>query len=408
MNRLDLVYTSVVVFWAAFTLLLPGCNTNEEKVQASAEIEGIAEGNNAFACELYSKLKASGENLAFSPISLRAALAMVYAGARGNTEKEMAQALRFDGESLHGSMGAYLKSLREGAGPESYELTFANALFGQQGISFREEFLEINRTYYEAGLETADFAGDAEGARQTINAWVKGNTADKIEELVPAGGVDASTVLVAANAVYFFGSWTEQFSEEATSAGEFHVSGGKVVEAEFMRKDAEFGQYYDGELQVLEMPYAGGRLAMTFILPQAVDGIAELEEKLTPEKLAELTGNLSLRQVSVIIPKFRIDSPLQLSEALKSMGMVDAFQLGTADFSGIIEGPAGSGGLAVDEVFHQTYIEVNERGTEAAASTAVVIKKNHNVFRADHPFMFLIRDTETGTILFMGRLVDPS
>lgn len=404
MNRFGRVIVTATVVLSAALLAVNCANNDDPKVPETKA--AIAVGNNAFACTLYSELRNPGENIVFSPLSVRTALAMTYAGARGETAEQMAQVLRFeeDGESLHAGLGSFLKGLREDSGADSYRLDVANGLWPQEGFAFREEFLELNQEHYDAALRTLDFAGDAEGARQTINTWAREKTEEGVRELIPPGGLDGSTVMVLTNALYFLGSWTEAFDEGSTKTGQFRVSADKTVEAEFMYKLEKFAFSEDDEIMVLELPYAGDRLSMVILLPKETEGIDKLEESLSAEKISEWTGNLSKQKIAIAIPKFKIKYKLELSAVLGEMGMVNAFRLGVADFTGMVQG----GGVAIDKVFHDTCVEVNEKGAEAASATGVTIKKMGRVFRADHPFMFLIRDAETGTIIFMGKLADPS
>ena len=388
---------------------------------AEIEEEGVAEmadGNNAFACDLYAELtRTEGSNFFFSPMSIRTALAMTYAGARSETAAQMARVLHFGegGDALHAAMGAYIADLNASAGPKTYLLTVANALWGQRGFEFLADFLALNKKHYEAGLETLDFIGDTEGARRTINAWVENKTNDKIKDLIPSGGVNPMTRLVLTNAVYFLGTWAEQFHRDVTKPLPFHITSEREVEVPFMYQRERFRYARAHGVQVLEMAYRGGRLAMTIVLPAEVDGLAALEESLDAALLSSLIESAGFREVKVYIPKFKIESSFSLTAVLRSLGITDAFVVDAADFSGMTRARTPDERLFISDVLHKTYVDVNEEGTEAAAATAVVMmagaapgpQEEPPIFRADHPFIFLIRDTHTGAVLFMGRLAEP-
>lgn len=391
-----------------------------EKAAERMEVAGddtVAEGNNAFACDLYGKLRqVEGSNFFFSPFSIRTALAMTYAGARGETAEQMAGTLKLDPQDaeFHGKMGAYIKELNKSAGPGVLELSVANALWGQKGFSFLNEFVGLNKAHYEAGLNNVDFIGNTEGARQTINSWVEDKTKNKIKNLVPPGAVTKETRLVLTNAIYFLGTWIEQFRKEGTKPGTFRVSAGKNVEAHFMYQKERFWYAANDEVQVLEMRYKGDRLGMTIILPKEDDGLGAFEDPLTAIELKGLLEAMRSEEVRAYIPKFKIESRFSLRDVLAALGMSDAFTVGKANFSGMTPWRTAEEKLFISDVIHKTYVDVNEEGTEAAAATAVVMyagaappKKQPPIFRADHPFLFLIRDHQTGTILFMGRLVEP-
>ena len=394
-------------------LTTAGENGSEEDTELSAG------GNNEFACDLYTRLmEGESGNLFFSPFSIRTALAMTYAGARGETAEQMARVLHFgvDQEALHSALGAYIRELNKAPGPNTYKLAVANALWGQKGFEFLEGFLTLNRKYYEAGLETVDFLGDPEGSRRTINAWVEKHTNDKIKDLIPTGVINELTRLILTNAIYFLGTWDEQFKQAMTKPAPFYMTENIMAEVPFMHQQENFLYAEDDSVQVLEMRYRGHKLAMNIILPKEREGLAAVENALTREQIDAWFESLNIREVKVYIPKFKITSQFSLSQVLKAMGMIDAFKTGLADFTGITLGRSIDERLNISEVIHKTYVDVNEEGTEAAAATAVVMtvgaapgpQEEPPVFRADHPFLFLIRDVQSGAVLFMGRLADPS
>jgi len=376
--------------------------------EARADEQTLVRGDNAFALDLYGKLREQEGNLFFSPYSISTALGMTYAGARGNTEAQMAKVLHFDlpQEKLHPAF----KSLLEGLGARrkegGYELSVANALWGQKGYPWLKEFLDVTRGNYGAGLREVDFAGDTEGARKTINDWVEKQTREKIKELLLKGDVGRETALVLTNAIYFKGDWASQFKKDRTRPGPFSLSDGTKVEVPMMRQTEEFGYMETEDLQALELPYVKGHLAMIVLLPRKVDGLPALEGSLTVEKLEGWLGLLHKEEeVSVILPKFKMTSRFELNEVLKALGMTDAFD--GADFSGM----DGVRDLFISKVIHKAFVDVNEEGTEAAAATAVAVDRavaRMAEFHADHPFLFLIRDNASGSILFMGRVADPT
>lgn len=375
-----------------------------------ADLPALVPGNTQFALELYDRLRGREGNLFLSPYSISSALAMTYAGARGNTAQEMADVLGFalKGEVLHATFGALTGSLNEKGRQGSFELSVANALWGQKGYKFLDSFLDLNSKHYGAGLNNVDFERNTEGARQTINAWVEKETRDKITELIKQGVLSAATRLVLTNAIYFKGDWASQFEEKRTRDEAFNISVGKSVMVPMMHKTEEFGYMQADGFQALELPYEGDDLSMVVLLPREIEGLDAFEQSLAVESLNTWMAELSKQKVVVTLPRFKMTSEFGLAEILVAMGMKDAFSLKAADFSGM----TGRRDLFIDAVVHKAYVDVNEEGTEAAAATGVVMKltavrDEPPVFKADHPFMFLIRDTTSGSILFMGRVVNP-
>jgi serpin B len=367
----------------------------------------IAEGNNAFTIALYGLLRAEEGNLFFSPFSIRTAFAMAYGGAKGDTAAQMASVLFFpsDQTGFHSEMGAFIDDLNSSGG-RKYLLAVANALWGQKGYPFLGEFLKLNKENYRAGLKLVDFENETEQARQTINKWVERKTFKRIQELLKEGVLSQGTVLVLTNAIYFKGTWVSQFSKDNTVDGNFTKLDGSVVTVPFMNQTGGFGFYEDGAVKVLEMPYEGDRMAMAIILPVKSNGLGELEQSLTAKMLEQWLGGIEQTSVVLKLPKFTFTSEFELSERLKSLGMVDAFEAGRADFTGITKLPE----LFISAVVHKALVDVNEKGTVAAGATAIVFNKASfpsQEFIADRPFLFLIRDTTTGAILFMGRMADP-
>jgi len=386
----------------------------------------IAEASNRFAFDLYARLTAEEGNVFLSPSSIHTALSMTYAGARGRTEKQMAAVLHvpvtewmigkpphphreepWPQEKLHSAYAESLKALEPGQ-EAGYELHQANALWGQQDWPWREEFLKLTRDSYGAGLREVDFAKATEAARQTINAWVEQQTKDKIKELLHEGDVDRLTTLVLTNAIYFKGDWASRFDKELTQQADFHVSAGKTVQAPMMNRTGDFGYAETKDVQILRLPYAGEDLSMIMFLPREVGRLPAIEKSLTADALDKQLKGLGKTKVQVAFPRFRVETRYYLQDPLSAMGMPDAFQPRKADFSGM----DGKRELYISKVIHQAFVDVNEEGTEAAAATAVVMKREAaampKVFRADRPFLFLIRHEKTGLILFLGRVVNPT
>jgi len=342
----------------------------------------IASSNNAFALALYSRLRQREGNLFCSPFSISTALAMTYAGARGETAAEMYRTLclpleqapggaapaPWGQERLHAAFHELVAELNARQAEGNYELTVANALWGQRGYGFSGAFLELLRASYGAGLREVDFAADPEAARRLINAWVEEQTRRRIKDLVPPGVLSPLTRLVLTNAIYFKGKWDSPFKEAASRPGEFTLAHGGKVEVPMMHQRHRFRYAETAAFQALEMPYAGGELAMLILLPRSAEGIGELEESLDAEALSRCISRLRSREVDVTLPRFTLSSRFRLAEVLGAMGMARAFTA-EADFSGI----APTDRLHIQEVVHKAFVDVNEEGTEAAAATGVVV-----------------------------------
>ncbi|MCI0702977.1 MAG: serpin family protein [Planctomycetia bacterium] len=370
------------------------------------DLKALAEGNNAFAIDLYKKLAETEQgNIVISPYSIRTALGMTYAGARGQTAEEMKKVLHFTlpDEKLHSAFGATAHQLTGGK-DKPYKLNVANALWGQKGFPFRPEFLELNRKNYAGGFRQVDFAGDPEGSRQTINRWVEEKTQDKIKELLKQDAISPATRLVLTNAIYMNATWAVPFPKSLTKDENFEPAPGVAVKVPLMRHaHGEFRISKTPDLHLLELPYHG-ELSMLVVLPVKRWGLRDVEKTLTAPMLRDLTINLRYGiQREVVLPRFTTRSRFDLPDTLKALGMQQAF--GAADFSGINPG----GGLSIANVIHEGVIEVDEVGTVAAAATAVDISTSYTQFdfRADQPFMFLIVDRRTGAVLFLGRCANP-
>jgi serpin B len=403
--------STIILTVAVILAALPSLScTNGQEAKTPKDVQAVVQGNTEFALALYRQLRSQEGNLFFSPYSISTALAMTYAGARGDTADEMAKALDFslDQDRLHPAFAKLLADLNGDPKKRGYELSVANALWGQKNFGFLPDFLNLTRNNYGAGLQQVDFMGATEAARQTINAWVEKETRDKIKELLKPGVLTGDTRLVLTNAIYFKGLWANQFKKKITQVEEFHTAPGASVKAPLMRLTEHFKYLDGGDFQALEMPYQGKDLSMVVLLPKKVDGLAGLEDKLTKENLTNWLARLGKREVRVALPRFKMTKEFSLKDALQALGMRQAFVPGGADFTGM----SGSGRkLFISAVVHKAFVDVNEEGTEAAAATGVVVGLTSARiipdFRADHPFVFVIRDTRSGSVLFMGRVTNP-
>jgi serpin B len=381
---------------------------------AAADQPAVVEGNNAFAVELYGQLRNQSGNLFFSPESVSTALAMCYAGARGDTAAEMAKTLHFTlpPDRLHPAMGAVLGDLN--APHDGYQLRVANALWAEKDYVFLDGFLKLTANDYAAGFNPVDFKSAPEAARLTINQWVEQKTDGKIKDLLQPGVLTPDTRLVLTNAIYFKGDWETPFDREFTEDEDFHLSPSQSVKAPLMHRSSSFNYFNGGTFQVLEIPYKNYALSMIIFLPNEASGLPALERSLTASSVRQWLGQLApASKVILTMPKFTMTQQFGLRDTLGTMGMPQAFEENAADFSGM----TGSRELSISAVIHKAFIDVNEEGTEAAAATAVEMMEMAAqrpegpppiVFRADHPFLFLIHDNRTGAILFMGRLTDPT
>jgi len=371
----------------------------------------IVGSSNEFACDLYQQLATQQGNLFFSPVSLSTALAMTSAGAAGKTKKEMVATLNTESaDQIHDGMQSLLASLPADNETDEIRLSLANRLWGQEETAFLPEFLHITRERYGAELMGLDFA-QTELSRQTINGWIEDQTNGEITELLTSGVITPNTRLVLTNAVYFHGAWLDPFQKDGTVDDNFYATMDKPIRVLTMHQSGEFRYGQAEDVQLLELPYGRGELSMIILLPMKYDGLHNLQERLTIENLQRWTGRMKREEeVRVSLPRFKATSRFRLKETLQALGMPSAFAIETANFSGM----TGSKDLFISAVIHQASIDVNEEGTEATAASAVVmatpsgpLAKQPLVFRADHPFIFLIKDNTSGAILFFGRIVNP-
>jgi serpin B len=368
----------------------------------------LVSGNTDFAFDLYRHLCTTEGNLFFSPYSVSAALAMTSTGARGDTLAEMNRTLHFPPQDkLHPAFADLAPAFKGTPGSNrGYELRTANRLWGQTDYGFLPQVRRTLQDNYGAGIEEVDF-GDPEQVCRTINSWTAKETRHKIKDLLLPGIVTPRARFVLTNAIYFKGDWVSRFKRVDTQVGPFHLGDGKTVRTQLMRQSGGFLYASGGEtFDAVELPYAGQDVTMVVLLPKKVDGLAQLEKELTAEQLSDVLERLSGTQVHLTLPKFKLIWSSELTNTLSTMGLRKVFVPGEADLSGF----TGKPDLFLQAVVHQACVEVNEEGTTAAATAASGSEESEEsvTFQADHPFLFLIRDRRSGSILFLGRLNDPT
>ena len=384
---------------------------------SGSDLERLADGNAQLTFDIYQHLQSEPGNLFYSPYSISSALAMTYAGAEGGTAEEMASVLRFmlDQENLHPAFNALdqkLDSLAELEVPEGqgdpFQLNISNAIWGQQDFHFEGDFLDLLAENYGAGLRLLDYISQPEESRLAINQWVSDETKEKIQDLIPQGSITPDTRLVLSNAIYFKATWLEPFEKNLTEEGKFYGLGGEEILAQMMRSgsNANFQYFKDDGYQAVELPYIGNQVSMLVVVPDQ-GRFEEFESRFSSEELTRILDGLSYSPVVLTFPKFEFETEISLANTLSNMGMPTAFS-DAADFSGM----TGSKDLFISNVFHKAFVSVDEEGTEAAAATAVEMSltsmpESPIELTVDRPFLFLIREHETGTVLFMGRIVNP-
>ena len=422
------VFTVLIV--AMLTLSVVGCaqpvssdvlysdkprDTSPEVSQGN--IERLSEGNSEFAFDLYRALAAEDGNLFYSPYSISVALAMTYAGARGETETQMADTMRFllPQQDLHPAFnGLDIEFSKRGEGAEGkdgegFRLNVVNAIWGQKDYKFLPEFLDVLAVNYGAGLRLLDFINQPEESRVTINNWVSDQTEERIKDLIPQGTIDSLTRLVLTNAIYFNAAWKYQFNENATTDGIFTLLDGSDIKVSMMGQTESFGYTTGDRYQAIELPYDGEELSMVIVLPGAGQ-LKEFEDSLSAELMEDILSGLEQGRgkIALTMPKFEFESSFSLVDTLAGMGMPIAFTSG-ADFSGM----TGNNDLYIGDILHKAFVSVDESGTEAAAATAVVMELTAMPqppleLALDRPFIFLIRDLETESVLFVGRVENPA
>ena len=396
--------------------------TAQPAIAADAEIADLVEGNSAFAFDLYRALGAEDGDLFYSPYSISLALAMAYAGARGETERQMAETLHYllSQERLHDAfnvLGRELVSRGEAQRErgEGFRLNIANAVWGQEDYVFLEGFLDVLAASYGSRVRPANLQEAPEESRSVINRWVADQTEDRITDLIPPGAINEGTRMVLTNAVYFNAEWATPFEEAATSMRPFHLLSGGEVGVPMMERTGYYGYGKGDGYQAVDLAYGGGELSMTILLPDT-GRFREFEASLDAALVGRILEAIKLENIELGIPKFEFESQFGLAETLAAMGMPDAFDQ-RADLSGM-DGRSCSVGdfpcLFISKILHKAFVSVDEEGTEAAAATAVVATVSSAPpppeirVVVNRPFVFLIRDRETGAIIFVGRIENPA
>ena len=379
--------------------------------EPNTPLEALVRDNTVFALDLYRQLRTLEGNLFFSPYSISTALAMAFAGARENTERQMAQTLHFtlDQERLHPAFAELRENIQQAG---DIKLSQANSLWPQEGHPFLPAYLSLIERHYGISITAVDYTNETtrQAACKTINAWVQEKTEGRISNLISEANLDELTRLVLTNAIYFKGRWKNEFELERSKDALFFLSARNCVEVAMMDQTEHFKYAETDSVQIVELPYRGGEVSMLVVLPRQIEGLAALERSLSAAELNAWRNALTERRVNVMLPKFAMTFEAWLGKTLKAMGMAEAPAWPGANFAGFDGDPNW---FYIDEVIHKAYVEVNERGTEAAAATAVVamlwgMPAPPPVFRADHPFLFLIQENRTGSILFIGRVTDPT
>ncbi len=383
---------------------------------SDATLAALVNGNNEFAFELYKQLSATKEgNFFYSPYSISLALAMTYAGANGQTEEQMAEVLHFllEDEELHAAFNKLAIELNsrnevpQNNEAQGFELNIVNATWGQTGFEFMQAFLDVLAENHDAGIRLLDYEKEPEACRQVINDWVYEQTNGKIEDLIPEGAIDEMTRLVLTNAIYFNAAWLHQFNKEFTHDDTFYLLDGSTVTVPMMHQTDRFSYVNGNNYTAIELLYDIYNMSMVIIMPDE-GTFADFENSLTSALVDNIVGGMTSGQVNLTMPKFEFESDFSLNDALKAMGMTDAFS-DIADFSGITD----KADLIISDVVHKAFVSVDEEGTEAAAATAVIISQTSMPteiadVNLNHSFIFLIRDIQTGTTLFIGRVTNPA
>ncbi|XP_031196585.1 serpin B4-like [Mastomys coucha] len=384
----------------------------------------FAEATTKFTLELYRQLRESDGNIFYSPISIMTALGMLQLGAKGNTEQQIEKVLQFNEtrkktteksaeshgkENVHEQFQKLMTQLNKSN--DAYDLKAANSIYGAKDFPFLQTFLEDIKKYYQANVESLDFIHAAEESRKKINSWVESQTNGKIKDLFPSKSLNSSTRLVLVNAVYFKGQWNHKFDEKETTEEKFWLNKNTSKPVQMMKQRNKFNFIFLENVQtkIVEIPYKGKELSMFVLLPVEIEGLKKLEEQLTADKLLEWTRpeNMHMVELYLSLPRFKVEEKYELLAPLKHMGMVDAFDPQKANFSGT----SSTQGLVVSKLIHKSFVEVNEEGTEAAAATGVESRllsaPVFQYFSCNHPFLFIVKQNKTNSILFFGKMSSP-
>ncbi|MCC6704034.1 MAG: serpin family protein [Thermomicrobiales bacterium] len=416
-DRRRLIQAGAVAFAAA-----QAPNWLKAAAETDAAVNALVLDNNLFALELYQEIRAANEgNLLISPYSVSLALAMTFAGAAGTTAEQMANAMNFaiDAGDLPAAFRDLTADLTERGtadddpdeGQTARTLSVANAIWGEQTFPFNDDYLNVLSEEFGAALNLVDFKGDPEGARIEINDWIAEQTNDRIENIVPEGAITPDARLVLANAIWFYGAWLRDFNPEFTSDDEFTLLDGENVTVPFMHQQERF-DYAQGEgYQALELPYAGSGFAFTLVMPDE-GTFEEFDASFDADTMKRIVNEFEWTEIILSLPSFSFEFGASVADALKALGMTDAFDDGLADFSGMVGGETDER-LFISDILHKAFIALDEAGTEAAAATVVIMEgasaapSDPIQVDIDRPFLFAIRDTVTGAILFLGRLLSP-
>ncbi len=379
--------------------------------------EGV-DNSNDFAADLFRILGRNKGNLFISPYSISSALYMTYAGARGNTAEQMKDLLNINlgpqDKDLHSNMKKIAGSLERLGISEGIELNIANSLWPQESYAFYNEYISLLGEFYSVSIFPVNYR-DTEKARSGINQWVSEKTNNKISNMIPPGVLTPLTVMVLVNAVYFKATWQNEFDRDKTGEDDFFIKPDKKIRVNMMNRTDKYSYGELGNCQVLELPYADREISMFIILPQAGNSIETAAEAISAGYIKKIRQELAKYRVDVSLPRFRLSYAAGLTQVLQSMGMTDACDMGKADFTGMYDKQkAGGDNLYISDIRHKAFVEVNEEGTEAAAATSVTVARTsfqppleQKVFKADHPFIFMIVDNKTGAVLFIGRIENP-
>ena len=424
MKKISILVATVILISSLVACSVPAASGNyvqsdkpriTSPAVENADLTTLVDGNTVFTLDLYQELKGEEGNIFYSPYSLSVALSMTYAGARGETEQQMAEALSFylSQDQLHPAFNYLDQELAgrgegaQGKDEEGFRLNIVNDIWGQKNFTFLSDFLDTLAENYGAGLRILDFINAPEESRITINDYISEQTEEKIKDLIPEGVIDVMTRLVLTNAIYFNAAWEYPFSEDMTSDGVFHLLDGGEVTVPMMSQGESLGYTEGDDYQAVELKYDGEELSMVILLPDSGQ-FENFEMSLDAGLLNDIIDNLENKPVELTLPKWEYESSFMMKENLRAMGMPIAFT-DAADFSGM----TGNRDLYIADVVHKAFVSVDEAGTEAAAASAVIMKltampTDVAVVTVDRPFIFLIRDIETGAILFFGRVVNPA
>jgi len=400
------VQTILTLALTALAAAPAACTPEDPSVGVDFQ-ELLVNGNTRFALDLYGQLSQEEGNLFISPYSVSTALAMTWSGARNDTEREMADTLHFPAGQVivHRTFGELEQGLTDILAKGDVSLTTANSIWPRVGLPLLDSYVARLKERYGVTVTPLDYGRESEAARKTINTWVEQKTREKIRELIPRNGIDPATTMVLVNAIHFKGNWAAQFDERHTEPAGFTLASGEVKQVPTMSRKGTYSCAGDKDVIMVELPYKGKDLSMLILLPNVHSGLGKLEEALVSGRLLPMMDTLRAEEILLRLPKFKFTwGTTDLVTHLQALGMKEAFT-GRADFSGM----DGTKGSFISLVLHKAFIEVNEQGSEAAAATAVIQKRSMpRMINVNRPFLFLIRDNRSGSILFLGRMADPT